>query len=254
MTSPPSPRTSLIQVHTSSAIVTITAGQASREAISSALALNLFLADRAAPLAPDPARRLDDRVVEALLEPVAGHVERSLDACEERLLAAHTPEAAGDAYRGLATDLGRALLEVPDVVRLFLQESRAPATGAREPIRRLADRFAAEPRVSEETFALFLNQFRYDPTPLNAEVVETREEDFYIRERIGFDAAYGDERVTAYLFLPAEGTPPAFEEVSWAGRIAPLPQPKGWLQLYLSALELAEFSALAAEQGLQRHP
>jgi hypothetical protein len=49
---------------------------------------------------------------------------------------------------------------------------------------------------------------------------------------------------------PAEGTPPAFEEVSWAGRIAPLPQPKGWLQLYLSALELAEFSALAAEQGL----
>jgi len=35
-------------------------------ALAGALALNLFLADRAAPLAPNPSKRLDDRVVENL--------------------------------------------------------------------------------------------------------------------------------------------------------------------------------------------
>ena len=68
--------------------------------------------------------------------------------------------------------------------------------------------FASEPRVSEETFGLFLNQFRYDPTPLNAEVVETREEEFYTREKIVFDAAYGGETMMAYLFLPKNAEPP----------------------------------------------
>ncbi|MCB1183897.1 protein kinase [bacterium] len=68
--------------------------------------------------------------------------------------------------------------------------------------------FAAEPKVSDETFALFRNQFRYDSTPLNAELVETREEDYYTRERIVFDAAYGGESMAAYLFLPKIGAPP----------------------------------------------
>ncbi len=68
--------------------------------------------------------------------------------------------------------------------------------------------FAAEPRVSDETFELFLNQFRYDPTPLNAVVEEQREEEFYIREKIVFDAAYGGESMMAYLFLPINAEPP----------------------------------------------
>jgi dienelactone hydrolase len=68
--------------------------------------------------------------------------------------------------------------------------------------------FASEPRVSEETFGLFLNQFRYDPTPLNAVVEETSEEEFYIREKIVFDAAYGGESMMAYLFLPRNAEPP----------------------------------------------
>jgi formylglycine-generating enzyme required for sulfatase activity/tRNA A-37 threonylcarbamoyl transferase component Bud32/dienelactone hydrolase len=68
--------------------------------------------------------------------------------------------------------------------------------------------FASEPRVSDETFALFLNQYLYDPTPLNAVVEDTREEEFYVRERIVFDAAYGGETMAAYLFLPRNGVPP----------------------------------------------
>jgi serine/threonine protein kinase/formylglycine-generating enzyme required for sulfatase activity/dienelactone hydrolase len=68
--------------------------------------------------------------------------------------------------------------------------------------------FAAEPKVSEETFALYLNQFRYDPTPLNAVVEEVREEEFYTREKIVFDAAYGGESMMAYLFVPRNAEPP----------------------------------------------
>jgi dienelactone hydrolase len=68
--------------------------------------------------------------------------------------------------------------------------------------------FANEPRVSDETFELFLNQYRYDPTPLNAVVEGTLEEEFYTREKIVFDAAYGGESMAAYLFLPKNGTPP----------------------------------------------
>ena len=68
--------------------------------------------------------------------------------------------------------------------------------------------FRSEPRVPDETFAQYLTQFRYDATPLRAEVEERLEEEDYIRERISFDAAYGGERMTAYLFLPKHGTPP----------------------------------------------
>jgi len=68
--------------------------------------------------------------------------------------------------------------------------------------------FANEPRVSDETFELFLNQYRYDPTPLNAVVEGTLEEEFYTREKIVFDAAYGGESMAAYLFLPKNSEPP----------------------------------------------
>jgi formylglycine-generating enzyme required for sulfatase activity/dienelactone hydrolase len=68
--------------------------------------------------------------------------------------------------------------------------------------------FMSEPAVSDETFALYANQFRYDRTPLNAVIEETREEDDYVRQKIAFDAAYGRERMTAYLFLPKRGSTP----------------------------------------------
>ncbi len=77
--------------------------------------------------------------------------------------------------------------------------------------------FRNEPQVSDETFALYLNQYRYDPTPLNAEVEERLVEDDYIRERISFDAAYGGERMMAYLFLPKEGQPPYQTVVHFPG-------------------------------------
>ncbi len=56
---------------------------------------------------------------------------------------------------------------------------------------------------------IYKNQFLYDKTDLNARIEERDEspEDWII-EKISFNAAYGNERMIAYLFLPKNGTPP----------------------------------------------
>jgi len=63
---------------------------------------------------------------------------------------------------------------------------------------------------SDEEFRSFKAQFKYDPMPLNA-IVENAENGspFWLRrEKITLDAAYGGERVIAYLFLPKAGKAP----------------------------------------------
>ncbi|MBN2482268.1 MAG: SUMF1/EgtB/PvdO family nonheme iron enzyme [Bacteroidales bacterium] len=62
--------------------------------------------------------------------------------------------------------------------------------------------------VPDDIFEVYRQQFAYDRTELNAQV-EYREESpgGWIREKISFDAAYGGERILAYLFLPDNVTP-----------------------------------------------
>ena len=72
--------------------------------------------------------------------------------------------------------------------------------------------FLNEETVSDETFALYKNQFSYDPEPLQAEIEETLVEDDYVREKITFNAGYGGERMAAYLFLP-KGVEPPYQTV-----------------------------------------
>jgi dienelactone hydrolase len=69
--------------------------------------------------------------------------------------------------------------------------------------------FRAVHPVSDAVFQAYKEQFSYDPTPLNARV-EYRETSpgGWVREKISFDAAYGGERVVAYLFLPSNAPPP----------------------------------------------
>jgi cephalosporin-C deacetylase-like acetyl esterase len=63
--------------------------------------------------------------------------------------------------------------------------------------------------VSDEVFAVYRRLFDYDPRDLQARV-EARDESRpdWIRERVSFTAAYGDERVSAQLYLPRTGRPP----------------------------------------------
>jgi dienelactone hydrolase len=69
--------------------------------------------------------------------------------------------------------------------------------------------FYKEKPVPDSIFQVYREQFSYDKTDLKARV-EWRQESSggWIQEKITFDAAYGGERVIAYLFLPKNGVPP----------------------------------------------
>src|SRR5205814_1622048 len=68
--------------------------------------------------------------------------------------------------------------------------------------------FLAEKPVPDAVFAQYLRQFAYDRTPLDARVEEEKTMPSGLRQKITFNAAYGGERMMAYLFLPPEGKPP----------------------------------------------
>jgi serine/threonine protein kinase len=69
--------------------------------------------------------------------------------------------------------------------------------------------FYKEKPVSDPIFQVYKDQVSYDKTDLNARV-ESRDEssEYWIEEKITFDAAYGRERVIAILFLPKNTAPP----------------------------------------------
>ncbi|MCP3059706.1 TetR/AcrR family transcriptional regulator [Myxococcus sp. K38C18041901] len=77
-------------------------------------------------------------LVEALLAPVRGELLSGLEACGRALEGARGVEAMFEAYRAMAAVIASALLQYPGVVRLYLQESRGPAVGARTKVAQLS--------------------------------------------------------------------------------------------------------------------
>ena len=72
----------------------------------------------------------------------------------------------------------------------------------------LADYRNVKP-VSDAVFRIYEGLYSYDHTPLDAKVESQDDSSPYWRkQRITFNAAYGDERVIAYLFLPKSASPP----------------------------------------------
>jgi len=62
--------------------------------------------------------------------------------------------------------------------------------------------------VSDKVFRAYRAMFSYDRTPLNSAVESVEESPQWRKERITFNAAYGSERVIAYLYLPKNSSPP----------------------------------------------
>ncbi len=63
--------------------------------------------------------------------------------------------------------------------------------------------YATEKPVPDAVFSAYKSLYEYDRKPLNAKLEQTEESsEGWRKETITFDAAYGQERVTAYLFLP----------------------------------------------------
>jgi len=68
--------------------------------------------------------------------------------------------------------------------------------------------YGSEKPVSDQLFRAYKDIYLYDRTPLNAEVEIVQETTEWKAEKITFDAAYGGERVPAFLFLPKNSAPP----------------------------------------------
>ena len=75
--------------------------------------------------------------------------------------------------------------------------------------------------VDEAIYRVYKEQFSYDKTDLKARVESRKESPNWTLEKISFDAAYGDERVLGYLFLPKNTTPP-YQTVIYMGGDAPV--------------------------------
>ena len=81
-------------------------------------------------------------------------------------------------------------------------------TRAAGPVTAQVRDYASEKPVSDQLFQIYKSFYSYDKTPLNARVESVQQRDNWKEEKITFDAAYGNERVIAYLFLPLKVKPP----------------------------------------------
>jgi eukaryotic-like serine/threonine-protein kinase len=63
--------------------------------------------------------------------------------------------------------------------------------------------------IPDAVFHIYQGLYSYDRTPLDAKVESVDDSSrYWRRERLSFKAAYNDERVIAFLYLPRTGTPP----------------------------------------------
>jgi formylglycine-generating enzyme required for sulfatase activity len=82
------------------------------------------------------------------------------------------------------------------------------------------DRSKEKP-VDDATFAILSGLYRYDPRPLNAKIENTEDTPAWRRETVTLDAAYGNERIIAYVYLPKSTAPPYQTIVYFPGGDAP---------------------------------
>jgi dienelactone hydrolase len=62
--------------------------------------------------------------------------------------------------------------------------------------------------VGDDIFEVYRRQYAYDRAPLNVVVEAIEETEIWVKHTVAFDAAYGGERMRAYLFLPKHGSVP----------------------------------------------
>jgi cephalosporin-C deacetylase-like acetyl esterase len=91
-------------------------------------------------------------------------------------------------------------------------------------------RTGKETPVSDATFEIIRGIYAHDKqAPLNSKTTSREETADWIHETIQFDAGYGNERITAHLYLPRRGKPPyqtvvhfpgigSWDEPSFAGK------------------------------------
>jgi dienelactone hydrolase/predicted Ser/Thr protein kinase len=95
-------------------------------------------------------------------------------------------------------------------LRLIKSLQPAPDDKLQAPVALIsfADSEAVKP-VSDSVFRFYEDLYSYDASPLDARIEsDDASSPYWRRQRITFDAAYGNERVIAYLFLPKSVSSP----------------------------------------------
>ena len=110
-----------------------------------------------------------------------------------------------DAYAQPAMD--RSAINGIRLVKYLRDEPNFAAASALQ--KRAFSNYAKESPVGDAVFESYRRAFDYDRGPLNARV-ESRDStpDDWDIERVTFTAAYGDERMMAYVYTPKHGRPP----------------------------------------------
>jgi dipeptidyl aminopeptidase/acylaminoacyl peptidase len=81
------------------------------------------------------------------------------------------------------------------------------------------------PPVSDEVFEVYKERFAYDQTDLEVRVEARKENsEYWRRETVTYNAAYGGERIIAHLFLPRSASPP-YQTVIYFPGIGSIVQP-----------------------------
>jgi len=104
--------------------------------------------------------------------------------------------------------------------RLFTPLDKPDLTPTHDPIEKLSRDFLVEQPVSDEIFEVYRRLYAYDASPLNAELIKREEAEHWMREEIEMDAAYGNERLAAFLYLPHDVEPPYQPIVYFPGAYA----------------------------------
>ena len=76
------------------------------------------------------------------------------------------------------------------------------------PVNRLFSDYTHRKPASDDEYRSYVRWYQYDKTSLNAKTEGSRDERYWVREKVTFDAAYNGERMIAYLFLPKNAKPP----------------------------------------------
>jgi dienelactone hydrolase len=91
----------------------------------------------------------------------------------------------------------------------------APPPEQRAPVDLRHGSYGDRKPVTDQVFEVYRGFFAYDRTPLEAAVESVEEAEHWRREKVSYNAAYGRERVPAYLFLPRRARPPYQTVVYW---------------------------------------
>jgi hypothetical protein len=107
----------------------------------------------------------------------------------------------------------------------YIEKEKIPETAFRIVDMGMTGRtdYSKELPVAESVFKIYKSQFQYDSLPLNA-VIEGKDEskNDWTVEKITFDAAYGNEKMVVYLYLPKNTHPPFQTLIFFPGSYAEL--------------------------------